>query len=333
MSFFAEKMCKIAQSKQKRMVFPEGTEIRTQKATRILLDKKFAKEVILIGEESAIVENARKNQIDLSGVTLVDPKNSQWLPLFAKELFELRKAKGMSEAEANQKILEPLNWGCMMVRLGYADALVAGAESSTANVLRSAFQIIKTAPNVKSASSCFVMALPDSSWGHKGNLIFADCATIPNPTAEQLTDIAIQSAFSCKKYLDCEPNVAMLSFSTYGSANHENVEKVAQAVKMIKEKDPDLNVDGEMQVDAALIESVANQKAPGSPVGGKANVLIFPDLQSGNIGYKLVQRLAKAEAYGPILQGFAKPVSDLSRGCKVDDIVITACITLAQVEE
>lgn len=333
MSFFAEKMCKIAQSKQKRMVFPEGTEIRTQKATRILLDKKFAKEVILIGEESAIVENAKKNQIDLSGVTLVDPKNSQWLPLFAKELFELRKAKGMSEAEANQKILEPLNWGCMMVRLGYADALVAGAESSTANVLRSAFQIIKTAPNVKSASSCFVMALPDSSWGHEGNLIFADCATIPNPTAEQLTDIAIQSAFSCKKYLDCEPNVAMLSFSTYGSANHENVEKVAQAVKMIKEKAPDLNVDGEMQVDAALIESVANQKAPGSPVGGKANVLIFPDLQSGNIGYKLVQRLAKAEAYGPILQGFAKPVSDLSRGCKVDDIVITACITLAQVEE
>lgn len=331
---FTAKMQEQARKLQRRLVLAEGTEPRTQEAASIILKEKIAAEVTLLGNVEEVRKVAAANQIDLNGLNLVDPQQSELLPSYAQALYELRKHKGMSEAEARESVAQPLNFGAMMVRQKNADALVAGAENSTANVLRAGFTIIKTAPGVKTASSCFVMDFSHKeggkAWGADGLMIFADCATIPNPNAEELAEITLQAAESCQTFLGTEPIVAMLSFSTKGSAKHENVDKVVKALELVKQKNPQLKVDGELQLDAAMVESVGQKKAPGSPVPGKANVLIFPDLQSGNIGYKLVQRFAGAAAFGPFLQGFAMPISDLSRGCSVEDIVNTAAVTLTQ---
>jgi phosphate acetyltransferase len=327
---FVETMKETARTLQRRLVLPEGTEGRMIQAARILVDQKLAAEVVLVGTEKAVGAAADKEGVDLKGITVLDPSGSDKRQTYADEYHELRKKKGLTPEEAYEQIVDPLKWGAMMVRKGDAEAMVAGAENSTGNVLLASFQIIKTAPGTKFASSCFVMKMQDPKWGVDGHMIFSDCATIPNPTAEQLAEITIAAAESCRTFLKTEPRVAMLSFSTKGSAKHEDVDKVLQALEIVKERAPELKVDGELQLDAAVVESVGAKKAPGSDVAGTANTLIFPDLDAGNIGYKLVQRFAGADAYGPFLQGFAKPVSDLSRGCSVEDIVTTSAVTLCQ---
>ena len=329
---FVQEMKKKANALQNTLVLPEGTEERTIIAAAKIIADKIASKVTLLGNVDKIKEVAAANNVDLAGIDLIDPENSEWNAEFAAEYYELRKKKGMTEEQAAIDIKHFLRFGAMMVRLGKADAMVAGALSSTADVLRAGLTIIGTAPGMKTASSCFVMDTHNPKWGADGVLIFSDCAVIPTPTAEQLADIAGAAANSCKVMLGAEPVVAMMSYSTKGSGGNkdENILRVQEGTRLAKEKFPELCLDGELQADAALIPSVTEKKAPGSPITGKVNTLIFPDLGAGNIGYKLVQRLAGADAFGPILQGFAKPISDLSRGCSADDIVTTSAITLVQ---
>ena len=328
---FVESMKAKAKGYQNKLVLPEGTEPRTVQAARIIVDEKIASEVILLGEESAVAAVAKSVNVSLNGIKVINPLKSAWLDDFSNTYYEKRKAKGITPEQARADISGLLRFGAMMVNKGYADAMVSGAESTTADLLRAGLTVIGTAPGSKTASSCFVMEMQDKKWGSDGMMIFSDCAVIPQPSSEQLADIAMSAAKSCREFLGVEPAVALLSFSTKGSGgNDPAVLAVQEAVKILDGRKPDFVYDGEMQADAALVPSVTQKKAPGSPVTGKVNTIVFPNLGAGNIGYKLVQRLAGAGAYGPFLQGFAKPISDLSRGCSVDDIVTTAAVTLVQ---
>lgn len=325
-----QQMRERAKLNQKRIVLPEGDEPRTLEAADIILRDKLA-QLILIGDENRIAQMAQEKGLKhISDATIFNPKTNPKTKDYAALLYELRKSKGMTEVEAAQKVLDPLYLGCLMIKAGDADGEVAGARGTTADTIRPAFQILKTKPGVGIVSGAFLMFTPAHELGEDGFLVFADCAVNPCPDAQQLAQIAISTAQTARSLGNIEPRVAMLSFSTKGSAKHELIDKVTQAVQIAHQMAPELLLDGELQADAALVEKVGKLKAPDSHVAGRANVLVFPDLQAGNIGYKLVERFSGAQAIGPILQGIAAPVNDLSRGCKVDDIVQMIIITANQ---
>jgi phosphate acetyltransferase len=319
-----------AKMHNKRIVLPEGTEERTIQAADIAIAEGLA-QIILIGNPGEINALALKKGLkNISKAKIVDPKSHEKKDHYIGLMVELRKHKGMTREEASVLIEDPLYLGVLMIKNGDADGEVSGADHSTGDVLRPAFHYVKTAPGVSVVSGAFIMILPDKEFGEDGILIYADGAVHPNPTDKELAGIAIATAQTARAICGFEPRIAMLSFSTKGSASHELVDKVVNATKIAKEMAPDLMIDGELQADAALIEAIGQKKAPGSKIAGKANVLIFPDLNCGNIAYKLTQRLAHAEAIGPVLQGMAAPINDLSRGCSVSDIVSMIAITSNQ---
>ena len=327
---FIEKIKDRVKGKHKKIVLPESDDIRVLEAASIIKKEAFV-EIVLVGKENEIENLAKDNNIDISGVTIINPDTFSDREKLINDYYELRKHKGISLDEAKNTILNDyVYFANMLVKDGYADGVVSGAKHSTADTLRPALQIIKTSKDTKVASSFFLMDVPNCEYGSNGLFVYSDCGMIQNPTSEELVEIAKESADTFLLLVGEKPNVAFLSHSTFGSSKCSDVDKVVKAVKLAKEKYPDINLDGELQFDAAIVPSVAKSKAPNSKVAGKANVLIFPDLDAGNIGYKITERLAKAKAYGPVTQGLAKPVNDLSRGCNANDIVGVVAITALQ---
>ena len=327
---FIEKLKDRARQNKKRIVLPEGHEERTLKAADIILKENIA-EVILIGNPSHIEAAAVQFGLkEIGRATIVNPQNHSKKDAYTQLLLSLRKSKGMTEEQASKLVEDPLYLGVLMIKAGDADGEVAGADNATGDVLRPAFQIVKTLPGMSVVSGAFLMFLKNKSFGEDGLMVFADCAVHPNPTAEERAEIAVATGRPTRAIAGFEPRIAMLSFSTKGSAKHEMVDKVVAATALAQKMAPDMKIDGELQSDAAIIPSIAGKKAPGSEIAGHANVLVFPTLETGNIAYKLVQRMADAEAVGPILQGMAAPINDLSRGCSVSDIVNLVAITANQ---
>lgn len=325
-----DKIKESARQISKVIILPEGEAERTLKATEAIIEQSLAK-IILVGNAETIKLKCQEYGLkNINKAEIVDPQENKYKEEMISLLLEIRKDKGLTREEAEKLVVQPLYIGPLMIKLGYADGEVSGAEHSTGDVLRPAFQIVKTAKGSSVVSGAFIMVLKDNVYGDDGILVFADCAVNPNPNAQQLAEIAVASAQTAKNIANIDPRVAMLSFSTKGSASHEMVDKVLEATRIAKELDPNLKIDGEMQADAAIVEAIGQKKSPGSLIAGKANVLVFPDLNSGNISYKLVQRMAGAEAVGPVLQGMAAPINDLSRGCSVDDIVNLVAITANQ---
>jgi len=313
-----------------RIVLPEGTEIRTLKAADQIIAERLAK-IVLIGNPEEIKKLAVENNLtNIAEAKLVDPLDHEKKESYTDLLVEIRKSKGLSREDAAKLVENPLYLAVLMIKAGDADGEVAGADNATGDVLRPAFQIVKTLPGISVVSGAFIMILPDKQFGEDGLMVFADCAVHPNPTAKELAEIAVATGHTTRAIAGFEPKIAMLSFSTKGSAKHEMVDKVVQATMIAREMAPDMKIDGELQSDAAIIPAIGSKKAPDSEIAGQANVLVFPTLETGNIAYKLVQRMAKAEAVGPVLQGMAAPINDLSRGCSVSDIVNLVAITANQ---
>lgn len=328
-----ERIKKQAKINKKRIVLPEATDERTLRAANEILADNIA-DIILIGNPEVINANAEKWKLDnINRATIVDPHNNPKKQEYIDLMLQIRASKGLTQEQAEKLITQPLCLAVLMIKAGDADGEVAGADNSTGDVLRPAFQYVKTKPGVKVVSGAFIMILKDKHFGDNGMMVFADCAVHPNPTAEELAQIAVSTGETTKMITGMEPRIAMLSFSTKGSAKHEMVDKVVEATRIAKEMAPHLQIDGELQADAAIVPGIGAKKAPGSKIAGQANVLVFPTLEVGNIAYKLVQRMAGAEAVGPVLQGMAAPINDLSRGCSMNDIVNLVAITVCQAQQ